>query len=147
MNNSFSLQQTSRTGNFDSNLISRQYKLNLKADCMRIKYEKPNLKQSEIANQLCYSSTLQRYRNDINMLSSYRIQPNNTNKRPKKHTNTKYDNNSHRDPDVKRPRFTSNDLKPISNESVKNERNKWKGGANVEINDDYLDEILHINMS
>ena len=39
------------------------------ADFMRIKYRTPKLKQSEIANQLGYSSsTLQRYRNDINIL-------------------------------------------------------------------------------
>ena len=61
MNNSFSLQQISRTGNFGSNLISRQYNLNSIADFMRVKYEKPKMKQSEIANQLGYStSTLQR---------------------------------------------------------------------------------------
>ena len=36
------------------------------------------MKQSEMADQLGYSSsTIQRNRNDINMLSSYRIQPNN----------------------------------------------------------------------
>ena len=52
MNNSFSLQQISRTGNLDSILISRQYKLNLLADFMRIKYENPKFKQSEIASQL-----------------------------------------------------------------------------------------------
>ena len=50
MNNTFSLQQISRTGNLDSNLISRQYKLNLMADFMRIKHKNPKLKQSEIAN-------------------------------------------------------------------------------------------------
>ena len=45
---------------------------------MRMKYENPKMKQSEIANQLGYTTnTLQRYRNDINMLSSYGIQPNN----------------------------------------------------------------------
>ena len=61
MKNSFSLQQISRTGNLDSNLISRQYKLNLKAVFMRVKYEIPKMKQSEIANHLSYySSTLQR---------------------------------------------------------------------------------------
>ena len=76
MNNSFPLQQKSGTGNLDSNLISRQYKLNLLADFMGIKYENPKLKQSEIANQLGYStSTLQRYRNGINIVSPYRIQP------------------------------------------------------------------------
>ena len=50
MNNSFSLQQLSRTGNLDSNLISRQYKLIKMADFMRMKYESPKMKQSEIAN-------------------------------------------------------------------------------------------------
>ena len=39
------------------------------ADFLRVKYENPKLKHFEIANQLGYSSsTLQRYRNDINML-------------------------------------------------------------------------------
>ena len=47
------------------------------ADFMRLKYENPKLKHSEIANQLGYSSTIQRYRNDINMLSQCRIPPNN----------------------------------------------------------------------
>ena len=52
---------------------------------MRFEYENPNLKQSEIANQLGYSSSiLQRYRIYIHMLSPYRIKPNNTNKRIKK---------------------------------------------------------------
>ena len=43
------------------------------------------MRQSEIANHLgMSSSTSQRYRNDINMLSPYRINPHNTNKRSKK---------------------------------------------------------------
>ena len=63
------------------------------ADFMRLKYENPKLKQCEIANQLAYSSTIQRDRNDINMLSPYTIQPNNTNKRTKKTSNTNFDNN------------------------------------------------------
>ena len=79
MNNNFSLQQIQKTSNLDANLISRQYKLNLMADFMKVKYENPRMRQSEIANQLgMSSSTLQRYRNDINMLSPYRISPNNT---------------------------------------------------------------------
>ena len=70
MNNSFSLQQIQKTSNLDANLISRQYKLNLMADFMRVKYENPRLKQSEKANRLSMSSsTVQRYRNDINMRS------------------------------------------------------------------------------
>ena len=82
MNKSFSLQQIQKRSNFDANLISRQYKLNLTADFMRVKFENPKMRQCEIANQLVMSSsTLQRYRNDINMLSPYRINPNNTNKR------------------------------------------------------------------
>ena len=55
------------------------------AHFMRLKYENPRMKQSQIANQIGLStSTLQRYRNDINMLSPYRSNPNNTNKRTKK---------------------------------------------------------------
>ena len=142
MNNSFSLQQTQKTSNLDANLISRQYKLNLMADFMRIKYENPRMKQSEIANQLgMSSSTLQRYRNDINMLSPYRITPNNTKKRSKK---AKIDDNS----DLKRPQMTSNDLETNSKEQVKNEKNILKGGSiqdNVEINEHYLDKILKNN--
>ena len=73
------------------------------ADFMRVKYENPKLKQSEIANQLgMSSSTIQRYKNDINMLSPYRINPNNTEKRSKKVKITDFDNNSHDEADVKR---------------------------------------------
>ena len=57
MNNSFFLQQIQKTSNLDANLISRQYKLNLMADFMRVKYENPKMKQSEIANQLGMSSS------------------------------------------------------------------------------------------
>ena len=71
MNNSFFLQQIQKTSNLEANLISGHYKLSLMADFMRIKYEYPKMKQSEIANQLGKSSsTLQRYRNNIKMLSS-----------------------------------------------------------------------------
>ena len=52
MNNTFSLQQISRTGKLDSNLLSGQYKLNLMVDFMRNKYENPKLKQSQITDQL-----------------------------------------------------------------------------------------------
>ena len=98
MINSFSLQQFHKIRNLDSNLISRQYKLNLMAKFMQIKFENPKLKQSEKADQLGYSSsTLQIYRNDINLLSPYRVQPNITIERPKKVPNTNIDNNSHRE--------------------------------------------------
>ena len=139
MNNSFSLQQIQKTINLDANLISRQYKLNLMADFMKVKYENPRMKQSEIANQLgMSSSTVQRYRNDINMLSPYRINPNNTKKRSKK---AKIDDNG----DLKRPQMTSNDSKSTSNEPVKIKKNKLKGGSNIEINEHYLDKILKNN--
>ena len=77
------------------------------ADFMRIKDKNPKLNQSEIANQSGYSSsTLQRYRIDIIMLSPYRIQSNNTNKRAKKASNTNFNNDSHREFDLKRPQTT-----------------------------------------
>ena len=106
---------------------------------MKVKYENPRMRQSEIANQLgMSSSTLQRYRNDINMLSPYRISPNNVKKRTKK---AKIDDIG----DLKRPQLTSNDLETNSKESVKNKNKKLKGGSiqeDVEINEHYLDEIL-----
>ena len=140
MNNNFSLQQIQKTSNLDANLISRQYKLNLMADFMKVKYENPRLRQSEIANQLgISSSTLQRYRNDINMLSPHRISPNNVKKRSK---NAKIDDIG----DLKRPEMTSNDPEKNSNELIKNKK-KLKGGSipiqeNIEINEHYLDKYL-----
>ena len=111
MNNSFSLQQIQKTSNLDANLKSRKYKLILMADFMKVKYENPRMKQSEIANQIGLStSTLQRYRNDINMLSPYRINPNNTKKQSKKVKNTEFDNDSRHETDVRGPQMTSKDL-------------------------------------
>ena len=122
MKNTFSLQQISRTSILDANLRSRQYKLNLTADFMRMKYENPKF---EIANQLGYSSsTLQRYRNDINMLSPYRIQSNITNKRTKKSSNSNFNNNSHREPDNRRPQTTSKQLKQTQNQIRKTKKSK-----------------------
>ena len=151
MNNTFSLQQTSKTSNLDANLLSRKYKLNLMADFMRNKYENPKLRQSEVANQLGYtSSTLQRYRNDISMLSPYRIQSNDTNKRTKKASNTNVNNNSYRELENERPQMTSNDLKLTQTNSKSNEKNNdiLKAGSiheNIEIDGNYLDEVLDNN--
>ena len=149
MINSFSLQQIQKTSNLHANLISRQYKLKLMSDFMKVKYENPRMKQSEIANQIGLStSTLQRYRNDINMLLPYRFNPNNTKKQSKKVKNTDFDNDSHHGADVKRPQIISNDLKrpqSTSNEISKKTKNNSKGGSvqeNVEINEHYLDENL-----
>ena len=137
MNNSFSLQQIQKTSNLDANLISRQYKRNLMADFMRLKYENPRRKQSEIANHIGKSSsTLQGYRNDINMFSPYRINPNITNKRTKKTSNTNFDINSHPGSDVERPRLTSNDFK-TNTKSNKKSKHVLKAGyvqENIEIN-------------
>ena len=143
MNNKFSLQQIQKTSNLDANLISRQYKLNLMADFMKLKYENPRMRQSEIANQLgMSSSTLQRFRNDINMLSPYRISPNNTKKRSKK---AKIDDIG----ELKRPQTTSNDSKTTSNDKKTKSRNVLKAGSvqeeNIEINEHYLDKILKNN--
>ena len=75
------------------------------------------------------------------MLSPYRISPSsNTNyTRNQKTPNTNRDDVKMTSTDLKK---TSNDLKTTSNELVKTTKNKLKGGANNEINDIYLDEIL-----
>ena len=129
--NTPSLNEINKTANMDPNLLTRHYKLKLMNDFMHIKYQNPKMKQSDIANNLnMSSSTIQRYRNDINMFSPYRINPNNNKKSPKK---AKIDDNS----DLKRPKMTSND-------SIKNKKTKLKGGSlqDVEINEHYLDKIL-----
>ena len=130
--NTPSLNEINKTANMDPNLLTRHYKLRLMNDFMHIKYQNPKMKQSEIANNLnMSSSTLQRYRNDINMLSPYRNSSNNTKKRSKK---VKIDDIG----DLKRPQMTSN-------ESVKNKKNKLRGGSlqeNIDINEHYLDNIL-----
>ena len=109
------------------------------------------MKQSKIANQLdMSSSTVQRYRNDINMLSPYRISKINTKKRSKKALNANFDNISHHGADVKRLKMTSNDLKrPRLTSNGKSRQTKTKnilkGGSipeNIEFNEHYLDKIL-----
>ena len=83
--NTPSLSEIYRTSNMNPNLITRHYKLKLMNDFMNIKYQNPKLKQSEIASQLDMSpSTIQKHRNDMNMISPYRINSNNTTKRPKR---------------------------------------------------------------
>ena len=52
MKNTFSLQQISRTGNLDSNLITRQYKLDLMAEFLETKTINPKLKKPEIVKEL-----------------------------------------------------------------------------------------------
>ena len=142
MNKTPSLNEINKTANMDPNLLTRHYKLKLMNDFMHIKYQNPKMRQSEIANNLnISSSTLQRYRNDINMLSPYRINSNNVKKRSKK---AKIDDIG----DLKRPQMTSNDVKTTSNETVKNKKSKLKGGSleeNIEINEHYLDKILKNN--
>ena len=44
MNNTFSLEQISKTDNFDSKLINRQYTLNLMGQFMEMKSDNPILK-------------------------------------------------------------------------------------------------------
>ena len=136
MNNTPSLNEINKTANMDPNLITKHYQLKLMNDFMNIKYHNPKLKQSEIASQLNMStSTIQRQRNDINMLSPYRINPNNVKKRSKK---VKIDENN----DLKRPQTNSNDKKTKS-------KNVLKAGSvqeeNIEINEHYLDKIIKNN--
>ena len=119
------------------------------ADFMRIKYENPKKKQSEIPSQLNHStSTLPRYRNDIKMPSPYSIQPNNTNKRSKKVSITNLENKLHRENDLKRPQMTSNDFVKLDTNTRTNQKNKniSKLGSiqeNIEIYKRYLHKILH----
>ena len=51
MTNTFSLEQLSKTGNLDSNLMLRQYKLDLTARLMEMKSLNPKLREDYIASQ------------------------------------------------------------------------------------------------
>ena len=108
--NTPSLSEINKTSNMDPNLITRHYKLKLMNDFLKIKYQNPKMKQPEIANQLdMSSSTLQRYRNDINVLSPYRINSNNVKKRSKE---AKIDDDDDLK-DLKRLQMTSRRLRMI----------------------------------
>ena len=140
MNNTPSLNEINKNSAMDPNTLTKYYKLKIMNDFMNIKYQNPKMTQSEISSQLnMSSSTIKRYRNDINMLSPYRINPNNTKKRSKK---VKIDIND----EPKRPQMTSNDLKITSNDKKTRSKNVLKGGSvqeeNIEINEHYLDKIL-----
>ena len=104
MNNNFSVHQISQRGNLDSNLLTRQYKFDLMARIMAIKsYDSEMKTKRKVTIELGYSiSSLQRYRFDIFMLSSYRFPPN-SHKRKQKSSNLEID--------VERPQMTSKGLK------------------------------------
>ena len=109
----------------------------------------PKINYSEIAKELgCSSSTLQRCKQDIKMLSPHRFWSK-TNKRTHKISNNELD--------LERPQMTLNDLKrsQLTSKKVKNEnvkrlkaksKNILKGGSvhkDIETNDKQLDESLH----
>ena len=140
MNNTPSLNEINKTANMNPNLLTRHYKSKLLNDFMYIKYQNPKMQQSQIAHQLSLSSpTIQRYRNDIKMLSPYRNQPNNTNKRTKKVKNTDFNNNSDYEADVK---MTSNDLKRRQSTSKENSK-KTKTKNNLKVGS--IQEKFEIN--
>ena len=127
----------------DPNMLTKYYEVKLMNDFMNIKYQNPKMTQSELSSQLNMSpSTIQRYRNDINMISPYRINPNNVKKQQKK---TNIDNNG----DLKRPQLTSNDLKTTSKDKKTKSKNVIKAGSvqeeNIEISEHYLDKTLENN--
>ena len=143
MNNTPSLNEINKNSAMDPNMLTKYYKLKLMNDFMNIKYQNPKMTQSEISYQLnMSSSTIKRYRNDINMLSPYRNNSNNVKKRSKK---AKIDDIG----DPKRAQLTSNDLKTTSNDKKTRSKNNLKGGSvqedNIEINEHYLDKILKNN--
>ena len=85
MNNTPSLNEMNKNSTMNPNMLTKYYKLKIMNDFMNIKYQNPKMTQSQISSQLNMSpSTIKRYRNDINMLSPYRIHPNNVKKQQKR---------------------------------------------------------------
>ena len=143
MNNTPSLNEINKNSTMDPKMLTKYYKLKLMNDFMNIKYQNQKMTQSETSSQLnMSSSTIQRYRNDINMLSPYRISSKNVKEQHKK---VKIDNNG----DLKRPQMTSNDLKTTSNDKKTRSKNVLKAGSvreeEIEIDEHYLDKILKNN--
>ena len=142
--NTPSLNEINKTANMDPNSITRFYQLKLMNDFMNVKYQNPKMKQSEIATQLKIStSSIQRQRNEINMNSPYRINPNNVKKRSKK---LKIDENN----DIKRGSVDSNRSQMTLNDKKKTKsKNVLQAGSvqgeNIEINEHYLDKIIKNN--
>ena len=72
MNNTFSIEQITKTCDLKADLAMRQCMLDKMAEFIEIKSINPNLKQAEVAKELAIStSTLQRYRKKMH--SPYRI--------------------------------------------------------------------------
>ena len=141
--NTPSLNEINKNSTMDPDMLTKYYKLKLMNDFMNIKHQNPKMTQLQISSQLNMSpSTIKRYRNDINMLSPYRINPNNVKKQQKK---TKIDDND----EPQRAQMTSNDLKTTSNDKKTKSKNVLKAGSvqeeNIEINEHYLDKILKNN--
>ena len=97
MKNTFSLSEIQKTGDLNPVLITRHCKFDKMAKFMEVKSINPKLKHSQTARELKRSSTLQRYRKEINMLSPYRI-PN---------THTIQENKSRPTTTPKRPQMIS----------------------------------------
>ena len=139
MINTPSLNEINKISTMNPNMLNKNYKSKIMNDFMNIKYQNPKMTQSEISSQLNMSpSTIQRYRNDINMISPYRINSNNVKKQQKK---TKINNYG----DLKRPQLTSNDLKKTSNDKKTKSKTVLKAGSvqeeNIVIDEHYLDKI------
>ena len=70
--NTYSLSQKSRTANLDSNLITRQFKLDQMCKIMKTKSDNPKMTQKETCKEIGLSDrTVSRMRKDINMISPY----------------------------------------------------------------------------
>ena len=88
MNITPSLNEINKNSTMDPNMLTKYYKLKIMNDFMNIKNQNPKMIQSQISSQLNMSpSTIKRYRNDINMISPYRINSNNVKKQQKKGQN------------------------------------------------------------
>ena len=113
MVNTPSLNEINKNSTMDPNMLTKYYKLKLMNDFMNIKYQNPKMTQSEISSQLNMSpSTIQRYRNDINMISPNRNNPKSVKKQQKK---TNINDNG----DLKRPQMTSKQLQMIKKQNQK----------------------------
>ena len=138
MNSTYSLDQIQKTGDFNADILMRQNKLDKMAKLLEVKSNNPGL--NNLKSPICWNYHFLRYNNiEEKKLCFHLIGYHHHQKLKKKTSNTNLD-------DVKVTskvlKMTSNDLKTTSKEPVKIEKSRLKGGANIQINEKLLDEVL-----
>ena len=145
----FSVEQLSKTGNLDANLVLRQNRLDLMSRFLETESVIPKLRWDQLAKVLgCSSSTLQRYRQDIKSLFPYTIPSNRNKTRQKTSCDLKRAQKTSKEPNpvvdsVNKPVVDSACNTRSAIKPVKEIKKRLKVGSMHETDDEYLNENLY----